>query len=353
MTTQLPLLRENMRIFFIIILLKFHCSHLIAQSDSCELMLKMAKEVYEENDYEKALNIYDNLLKDSCTIGDFEGLYQASILSLYKNRLDDAKRYIEKSISIATFDEIETIKSSNQYSSLLELTNLDLEAQKRIRKLISHHQELSIFNQSKEYTYSAVRIAANNDTIANTVVKMIPQGTGWGHPAASLQSEVIYSYTYTSKDSINNIAELDSVVTKEFWIKNDTTGIIENKEQVWIHPIRNNQFYKTEIAPFPTVNFPISQTTTRKANNKIVIFKNWGTYSPTITESKYYYEGEQQKEYPWCGQINCHRYSAYAHNSKFGISFVEYFFNEEYGFVEMNYQTYDNEKIEFKLIHVN
>lgn len=342
-----------MRVFSIIVLLHFICVSLQAQSHICKAGLLEATAEYEEENYSNTHSIYTSLLDKGCVINDFDNLYRMSVASIKLDKLEDAKAYMSKSISVATSDELETINNAEHNADFHGLVDLELETRKRYDALVSHHQELRIFNQSKEYTYSALRISKDGDTIANTTILMIPQGTGWGHEAAAQQSEVVYTYNYTAQDSTNNIAELDSVVTKEFWIKNDTTGIIENEKEVWIHPIRNNQFYKTEIAPFPVVTFSINQITTKTANSQIVIFKNWGTYSPTITDSKYYYEGEQQKEYPYCGKINCHKYSAYAHNSKFGISYLEYFFHEDYGFVEMNYQTYDNEKIEFKLISVN
>jgi hypothetical protein len=35
------------------------------------------------------------------------------------------------------------------------------------------------------------------------------------------------------------------------WLSDDTTGMIENDNKVWLHPPRHNQYLLTETAPFP------------------------------------------------------------------------------------------------------
>ena len=187
------------------------------------------------------------------------------------------------------------------------------------------------------------------DTLANTTIHLVPDGTGWGHPAASDQSQILCHYNFSKQDSIDHISEVKEVVTEEFWLKVDTTGIIENEEELWMHPFRYNQFFKTEIAPFPLVKFPISNKSMIDSRSKIVIMKNWGTYSPTITETNYFYVGAEEKNYEFSGDIECHKFMAYGHNSRHGISHLEYYYHEQYGFTEMNYLTYDNEVIQFKI----
>ena len=178
---------------------------------------------------------------------------------------------------------------------------------------------------------------------------MKPDGTGWGNEAATLQSQVIYEYQYTTQDSIEHIEELNKIVTSEFWIKRDTTGVIENKNKIWMHPFRNNEFFKTELAPFPKVVFPISNETMEEADSKIIIMNNWGTYTDSETENEYTFLGEEVKSYVGMDELRCYKFKAQSFNNFHGISEIEYFFHEDLGFVEMNYKTYDNDLIYFVL----
>jgi len=218
----------------------------------------------------------------------------------------------------------------------------------RLEKLIAHHKNLQIFKKDRSIKYKAIRINEAGDTLANTFITMIPDGTGWGGEASD-QSQVIYEYEYTDQDSLEHIDELRTIVKTEFWIKRDTTGVIETEDRVWIHPIRNNEFFKTEIAPFPTVRFPISNEAMKKAKSKIVIMRNWGTYSPSETECEYSYVGIETKSYNGIGDLKCYKFSALAVNTTYGLSELEYYFNEDLGFVEMDYKTYDGDQILFTI----
>lgn len=334
-------------------LIYFSLTNLLGQQSSCKELMKEAAIRAESNEHILAARLCDQIREKGCKIALFKN--QLLIAEIYASvdSLDSAKKYLQKSINTASIDEIEKIKKSKKYSDFKRLINVELAFRKRKDQLIAHHQTLKIYVANREFIYSAIRINADKDTVASTKIIATSSGTGWGHPAASEQSEVVYTYLYTKQDSIQNIEELQKVVKLEFWIMQDTTGVIENEEEFWIHPMRNNQFYKTELAPFPTVIFPIDSKSIKSANSKIIILSDWGTYSPSVTDQRYFYEGVVEKEYSCTEKIECHRFSSYGHNSKFGISYLEYFFNEEYGFTEMNYLTYDNDIIKFELIDIN
>jgi len=243
------------------------------------------------------------------------------------------RNYLEQLATIATNPEIENIRKSDvlkPFHSKKWWPDLDKSLSRRIESLIQHHKNLTVFSHHKKMIYAAIRINANGDTVANTKIHMIPNGTGWGSPTASSQSEVVYVYESTAQDSIEHIQELRDIV----------------------EDFRNNEFFKTEIAPFPLVHFPINNETMLKARSKIIIMRNWGTYSPTMTEQKYFYIGTENRDYNFERNVACHKFEAYGHNSKHGISYLEYYFHPQYGFTEMNYLTYDNDRIEFQIITI-
>ncbi len=261
-----------------------------------------------------------------------------------------------KIVDVATKDDIRRVLVSYEIFNKYETTDwwkvLEEQMNQRLKNLIAHHKNLKIFKKGRDISYSAIRINAAGDTLANTVITMIPDGTGWGDEAASAQSQVIYEYEFSTADSIEHIEELHLVVHKRFWSKRDTTGVIENSKTVWIHPFRNNEFFKTELAPFPMFKFPISDSLMQASKSKIVILNNWGSYTKTETQERYSYLGKELKNYTGTGEINCHKLAGTGDNTKFGISKIEYFFNEDFGFTEMNYLTYDGDKILFKIIGV-
>ncbi len=228
--------------------------------------------------------------------------------------------------------------------------DLEQKMDQRLARLIAHHKNLKIFKKGRNLKYAAIRTNKEGDTLANTFVHLIPDGTGWGDEAASSQSQVIFKYEFDLQDSIDHYEEVEKTVGHEFWIDKDTTGVIENEKQVWIHPIRNNEFFKTEIAPFPVVRFPISNESIQKEKSKIVIMRNWGIYSPSETETTYQYIGKEKRKYPFQKEeIPCHKFTGEAYNSLHGKSTLEYYFNENFGFTEMIYSTYDGDKIIFEI----
>jgi len=70
--------------------------------------------------------------------------------------------------------------------------------------------------------------------------------TGKMWKKAEEQKEAIWRY-YTKSETKLLFKDQFSLG----WLSTDTTGIIENDRRTWFHPPRNNQYFLTEIAPFP------------------------------------------------------------------------------------------------------
>ena len=269
---------------------------------------------------------------------------------------DGVRKNLYKIISVANKDDIKRVLVNyqifNKYKKLDWWEELEAKLNDRLMDLIAHHQNLKIFQKGRNITYSALRINVNGDTLANTTIEMIPDGTGWGDEAADLQSQVIFKYSSMVKDSIDHIQEIDSIVGERFWVSTDTTGVIENTKRVWMHPFRNNEFFKTELAPFPVIKFPVSDSIMQSYKMTTHILGNWGLYTGTKTKERYNYIGKVIKSYPTTGEIECYKLIGTGENTKYGISKIEYFYSEIYGFTEMNYLTYDNDIIEFKIVEI-
>ncbi len=317
--------------------------------------IKVAKKYVKENDHENAAKSYIQAFAKQNNKGYSHHKLDAATEFALSGREVDLMSVLNTWIKEATSSDMEELRTNLVFSKYHETQwwqDLDKSMDVRREQMIAHHQNLKIFKKGRIFTYSAIRITKDKDTVANTFIEIIPDGTGWGSIDASSQSQVVFKYKFEAKDSLEHIQELKEVVTEEFWIRDDTTGVIENEKEFWIHPMRNNEFFKTEIAPFPQVKYPINYETMLDAGSKIYLMKNWGTYSPSLTEQKYFYLGKESKDYAFLEKLECHKFTAYGHNSVHGISHLEYFFNEDYGFTEMNYLTYDGDLIQFTLVNV-
>ncbi len=318
-----------------------------------------ADEHYDNEEYHEAAKAFENLWAqkspyDEEIAGD---RLRAAAANCMIDNEEGVRKNLFKIVEVATKTDRKRVLVNYQiFSKYYEndwWQELEDALNQRIESLIAHHKNLRIFKKGRNVLYSAIRINAAGDTLANTTINMIPDGTGWREEAAPSQSQVIYVYESTLQDSIDHILEVELTVGKKFWNSIDTTGVIENEKEVWIHPMRNNEFFKTEIAPFPQVNFPLTDSLMQKKKSSTHIIKNWGLYTNTQTKQTYSYIGTENKTYPGTGQIECHKLFGTADNSRHGQSTLDYYFHEEYGFTEMNYLTYDGDIIQFKIIDVN
>lgn len=69
----------------------------------------------------------------------------------------------------------------------------------------------------------------------------------------------------------------------ENFLAESTTGFIETKERIWLHPPRTAQFkFITQLAPYPEVLLPINIGDS--ISGKINMFGNWGEWSGKSSE---------------------------------------------------------------------
>ena len=132
------------------------------------------------------------------------------------------------------------------------------------------------------------------------------------------------------------------------WENQTGEGIIENIEQVWMHPIRINQYKFTQVAPFPSVHLPLKKG--KKWSGSMTIFNGWGEWDGQTIERKYEITGETTYQLGDF-KLACWEIESVAKCS-FGESKLTTLFNEEYGFVKMEYQNYENENLVFELINM-
>lgn len=217
----------------------------------------------------------------------------------------------------------------------------------------SHRKDnpnLSIYARGRTYEYKASYFSSDDQLLTESRVKLIATGNPWNEQP-DLQSAVVCDYEFNADHKKRFSPHPLNPGLDRRWVNRVTTGVIEKPNWIWTHPIRENQFISTEVAPFPQVPLPLKVGQTYAANVPIPKTQ-WGKWGGNNIRSTYEVVARQKKEYPFCdGEIECWEVRAES-TFQLGTSTLTVYFNEKYGFVEMHYKNYANERITFLLEEV-
>lgn len=131
-----------------------------------------------------------------------------------------------------------------------------------------------------------------------------------------------------------------------------TTGVVDNKNNIWIHPIRDGFFRSLETCPFPYIKKPLKIGL--KWKDKMLIGdhwcnKDWGEWKGDLLLKYKYKITNKKKVESGLGSIECYIIESFA-KSTIGITKLTSYFSEEYGFVRLEYELSTGIKINFWLI---
>jgi hypothetical protein len=133
-----------------------------------------------------------------------------------------------------------------------------------------------------------------------------------------------------------------------------STGIVENVENIWVHPPRNGFFKSLETCPFPYVklNKPIGY----KWIDSMSIGnhwsdKKWGLWDGRLLLNYEYEISGKEIILTKIGELDCIVINAIA-TSKIGQSSLKYYFSQEYGFVKLEYILFTGLEIELNIEQV-
>jgi hypothetical protein len=133
---------------------------------------------------------------------------------------------------------------------------------------------------------------------------------------------------------------------------NSATGIIENEKNVWMHPPRLKLFRILEINPFPFIQAPYKIGNKWNWTLNIGSFwgdERWRTWDETI-ENKYQYEIIDKKKIKTkLGDLDCFEIESTA-TSQIGTTLLKAYFNEDVGFVKLDYTNIDSTKLVLELL---
>jgi hypothetical protein len=202
------------------------------------------------------------------------------------------------------------------------------------------HGQQKILNEERTYYYYAQYSDSVNNVFLKDTIQFVITKIPWKHEPG-VQQTVLWKYPHAFLNSL-----IKGKIYSIGWLNADSTGAIENEYKFWIHPPRHNQFSLTEIAPFPTVEFPCER-------NKIFtsitfIGTGWGNWENLKLKNRYEFTGRVFKE------IGSSDYECWIikseSDSELGKSYLTTLFNEKIGFVGFNYCFYNNIQIRIDLI---
>ena len=131
----------------------------------------------------------------------------------------------------------------------------------------------------------------------------------------------------------------------------ESTGLVDNKHNVWLHPPRTFLFHVLELNPYPYIKYPLAIG--RQWQDSMSIGDHWSDPRWKVWKgrivNKYAYEVKGRTSVSVEGkQIPCWIIESSA-KSSIGDTQLQSYFNEEYGFVKLDYTNIDGSKIILKL----
>lgn len=153
-------------------------------------------------------------------------------------------------------------------------------------------------------------------------------------------SQSVISYSYQKKDGPAKFGE--------------STGVIENKRNIWLHPPRAQYFKILEINPFPYIKLPYQkgeQWHWELSIGDTWADARWKTWHGII-ENSYEYEtwGKEHLDTP-LGNLECIIVKSSA-KSSLGSTFLTSWFHPDFGFVKLDYTNIDGSKTLLELTRI-
>lgn len=211
-------------------------------------------------------------------------------------------------------------------------------------KVDTIYKNAKIFVKGHFYNYTAIYYDSTGTLKTTSKIKVI--GTNTPFIYAPTQTSVTYVFKNYKKDSLQFLNYFLNE-NLHFWGHKVTEGVIEHQERVWMHPFRHNQFIWTEIMGYPEIILPIKNNM-QWENTLTIPMGAWGDWAGKMIQNIYQVKGQElfyiKKDKIMCWKIVCKSIM----DKKEG--YVTFLFNEELGFVKMDYVYYSGDKISFKMI---
>ncbi|MGB1243341.1 MAG: hypothetical protein ACPG49_12510, partial [Chitinophagales bacterium] len=184
-----------------------------------------------------------------------------------------------------------------------------------------------IYPTGRTYTYEATYVGVNEDTLSQEKVEWMATGKRTEF-SPNRQDILVYKYHCSPEDSTRFVENPTMNKGWDYagtWQKEKTEGIIENIDNVWLHPMRHNQYSFTQVAPYPHLRYPLQIG--NSWSTRLEMLGGQGDWSYAKVQKNHEITGTLTKSYPNIGTLKCWELNATA-TFKMGTSTLHYFFNE-------------------------
>lgn len=204
-----------------------------------------------------------------------------------------------------------------------------------------------VFTPCEIKVYEATYRNRKGRILSRGYIKILPTGNRWRF-AEEIQNELKIEYELPTEETKKRL-ERDRINKGKRieWTRITSEGVIENEDEVFMHPFRSNQYDFTEIAPFPEIQKPIQVG--QKWKGELEIGKGWGDWSNTIWKNKYKVISRGDKIVKETNIKDCYKIRAIQKNGRLGKSILEYWYHPNHGFLEFNYTNPEKQTLKITL----
>lgn len=200
-----------------------------------------------------------------------------------------------------------------------------------------------IWAPGRVYDYRVTYLDEAGDTLSDARFRMRPTGKIWDVDEQQTLAEFLPEFS--SEDSAH-LAPYPANERPKRWMRRYHEGVIEDGRRVWMHPLRENQYVLTEAAPFPEAKLPLREGLTWKS--QLFIYKVMGSFEGTLTCS-YAVMGQTKAPTPE-GERPCWEIYATGLHDRLGRSSVTFLFDEDMGFISMDYRFFNGRRLFLQLV---
>ena len=219
-----------------------------------------------------------------------------------------------------------------------------------------------VYTPQKNYKYQVTKLDAKGDILSKEVVYMrIPTEL---NTEAYDNGRVNFIWEYPNHETYETtLSPTSKAITGYDWVSADTTTLSFD-EQLYLHPMRDNQYYQTEVSAHPSIKF--SNLEDGKYETKIVILNGFGKYKMQEYLSKHTVIGKRDfkmnEEVVDCYEITAETtVEGFSFGSSKGkrheifgeaevINKTTSLVSGKYGFVKIHYEFYDGEQLFMEMV---
>lgn len=196
-------------------------------------------------------------------------------------------------------------------------------------------------SDNAEKAWKFVPFTVQNDSAVNKIKITVQKGLQGFDQHFPDYNQTIIKYEYLTSKEKENYSE--------------QTGLIENEQNIWMHPPRTLLFRILELNPFPFIQAPYQVGNQWNWSLEIGQFwgdERWKTWEGRITNDYTYNITDVKKIQTPLGEVTCFVIKCEA-KSRIGLTYLTALFSFVYGFIQLDYTNIDGSKLIMDLVEVS